>query len=101
MAAEPVLKLATDYVRIAVANFQVGFSPPVESELLRTGLTVVDLNNALSCCRATWTNKSEAADALFEVEEETTEGVILHIRVRVNPNSRNVSVENVFVKEVS
>jgi len=95
MAAEPVLKLATDYVRIAVANFEVGFSPSVERELCRIGMTVVDLNNALLCCQATWTNKSEAADALFEVDGETTEGHLLHVRVRVNAGLRHVFIEEV------
>lgn len=93
--SEPALKIATDYVRLALANFSLGWTPDVERDLLRRDLTLTDLANALRCCQVLWTDKESASDALFVVLGDTTEGHSLELAVTVQPDCRRLVVKGI------
>lgn len=93
--AEPALKLATKYLRIAVANFDMGWTPAVEAELRQLGLDLTDLHNALLRCEVQRSNETDADGAFFIVLGETTEDERLEIQVWVNPETRVLRVEKV------
>lgn len=93
---EPALKIATDYVHVAWASFTLVLMRGVNEQLVCLGLTLTDLTNAVRGCKATWSDKQEASNALFEVTGETTEGVLLTILVRVVPDCRRFIIEEVF-----
>lgn len=93
--SQPALKLATDYVRVALANFSLGWRPSVETELARRGMTLTDLANVLRGCEVCWTDKENAEDAIFAAVGECTEGVTIELLVRVRPDCRRIVVEEV------
>jgi len=93
--AEPALKIATEFVRIAVANFDMGWIPSVENDLDDIGLDLTDLHNALTCCEVGWSNKLEAEGVLLTVRGETTEGVWIEVDVWVNPDAGFYRIERV------
>ena len=93
--AEPALKIATDFVRVAVADFDMSWSPSVESALAAGGLDLTDLHNALTFCEVTRSNKTEAEGVFLEVVGETTENVELRILVWVNTDRSLYRVEEV------
>lgn len=93
--ADPVLKLETEYLRIAVSNFYIGFTPEVEAELTELDLDLADLQNALVGCVVNRSNKTDAEGAHFVVFGRTTEGDQLEMSVWVNPDTRFLRVEAV------
>ena len=92
---EPMLKIATDFVRIAWIAFAVSFSPRIESDLAKLELDFTDLANVLRNCQVTWSDKQEASDALFEITGQTTEGVDLVLLVRIQSDLRNFVIEEI------
>jgi len=94
--SEPALKIATDYVRLALVNFSLGWTPEVEAELSDRGLTLTDMANALRCCEAQWSDKRDASNALFLVVGQTTDDGPLEMVVRVEPNCHRLMVEEIF-----
>lgn len=82
--AEPALKIATEFVRIAVAGLDMRWGPGVESTLSQMGLNLADLHNALAICEVKRSNKLEAEGLSLDVIGTTTEDVPLKIRVWVN-----------------
>lgn len=93
--SEPALKIATDYVRLALVNFALGWTPEVEEQLGLRGLTLTDMANALRRCEAQWTDKGDASDALFVVVGQTTDDGPLEMVVRVEPNRHRLMVEEI------
>lgn len=93
--SEPALKIATNYVRLALANFSLGWTPKVEAELGRRGLNLTDLANAIRNCEALWTDKEDASDALFIIVGETADGDEVELVVRVKPDCRRLIVEEI------
>jgi hypothetical protein len=93
--AEPALKVATEFVRIAVANFDVSWTPAVEVTLSARGLNLTDLHNALTCCQVQRSNKSEANGVFLDLSGSTTEDVELAIRVWIDPDRHLFFVEKV------
>ncbi len=93
--AEPALKLATKFLRVAVENFDMGWLPAVEDELQLIGVDLTDLHNALLGCEVQRSNKIDAGGASFVVSGETTEGERMKIRVWVDPDARVIRVDEV------
>lgn len=93
--AEPALKLATKYLRIAVANFDMGWTPAVEAKLRTCGLDLTDLHNSLLRCEVQLSNETDADGAFFIVSGETTEDVKLDIHLWVNPDTRVLRIVKV------
>lgn len=92
--AEPALKIATDYVRVAVANFAIDRTPAVGEALAELGLDLTDIHNALSECEVIG-NKVDAGGALFLVCGTTTEEDQLEILVWVDADTCCYRVERV------
>lgn len=94
--AEPALKVATDAIRIAIANFDMRWPPSVEHELAELGLDLADLHNALTCCGVEYSNTSEAEGAYLVVSGITTDDIRLEAEVWVNTDACFFRVERVF-----
>jgi hypothetical protein len=94
--AEPALKIATEFVRIAVAGLDMRWSPSVESTLSQMGLNLADLHHALAICEVKRSNKLEAEGVFLDVIGTTTEDVQLEIKVWVNLDHGFYRVEEVF-----
>lgn len=95
--AEPALKLATKYLRIAVANFDMGWTPAVEAQLQRGGRTLTDLHNALIRCEVRSSHEMDADGAFFIVSGETTEEDQLEIYLWVDHERRILRVDKVLI----
>lgn len=93
--AEPALKFVTEFVRLAVADFDMGWVPSVEVALDAMGLNLADLHNALSFCEVRRSNKSEADGVLLHVTGMTTDDVELQIQVWVSMDQNLYRVEKV------
>ena len=93
--AEPALKFATEFVRLAVADFDMSWVPSVEVTLDKMDLSLPDLPNALSSCEVQRSNKSEADGVLLHVIGFTTDDVELQIQVWVSMDQRLYRVEKV------
>ena len=94
--AEPALKVATNFVRLAVADFDMSWDGSVDVALARIGLNLADLHNALSDCEVKRSNKLEAEGVFFDVVGSTTEDISLKIRVWVNPDRQCLHVQSVL-----
>ncbi len=97
--AEPALKVATDFMRLAVADFDMSWDRSVDVALAEIDPNLADLHNALSDCEVKGSNKLEAEGVFLNVVGSTTEEVTLIIRVWVNPDRQCIHVESVFRRE--
>jgi hypothetical protein len=77
------LKVASDLVRFVVDDFDMRWSPPVESKLSELGLDLADARNALASCEVIETTKEYAESATFVATGETSEGVPLLLEVMI------------------
>src|SRR5687767_13118261 len=78
------LKVASDLVRIVADDFDMRWSPPVESKLSELGLDLADARYVLAACEVIETTKEHADSATFVATGETSEGVplLLHVMIR-------------------
>lgn len=93
--AEPALKIATDFVRYAVADLEMRYSPKVEADLERKGQSLLDLYNMLSRCEVLSSNKLEAEGVYLSVRGETTEEVELIAKIWINTDGGFYRVEKI------
>ncbi len=93
--AQPALKLATEIIKIAVANFEMRFTLPVERELAARALNLTDLYNALNFCEVERSNTSDAGEVYLCVVGTTTENVQLAAIVHVNTDCGFYLVEEI------
>lgn len=94
--AEPALKVATDLISFAIANFDMSWPPSVEHELAELGLDLTDLHNALTCCGVEYSNTSEAEGVYLVVSGFTTDDTRLEAAVWINTDACFFRVERVF-----
>jgi hypothetical protein len=93
--SEPARKIESEFIRIALGDYYVGFTPDVEVSLNELGLDLNDLDDALLDCVAVWSNKIDARGVFFGVIGTTTEGVVIEFDIWIDSDEGICNLERI------